>query len=77
MGKMKPPSNNRIRPIPVWIRYAPVARSKPEPVLSRENRYSALSTAVGNNCPYQQHSRMSLSLCQKLVAHLRKKTEKA
>ena len=74
---MKPFSNNQYRPIPVWMRYVPEAGSKPKAVSSRANRYSALPASPGNHCPYQKYSRMSLTLCQKLVAHSRKKTEKA
>ena len=76
MGKMKPSFNNKHRPLPVWMKYAPEARSEPKTVLNRESRYSALSTSAGNNCPHQKQSRMSLTLCQKLVVHSKKKTEK-
>ena len=76
MGKMKLPSHNKHRPIPVWMRYAPETMSEPKAVLSRDSRYSALATSSGNFCPHHKLSRMSLTLCQKLVVHSKKKTEK-
>ncbi len=73
---MKPHSNNRNRPIPVWMKYGPQARPESKPVLNRENRYSALARAQEDLCPQSKLSRMSLNLCQKLVVHSKKKTEK-
>ncbi len=76
MGKMKASSHNKYRPIPVWMRYAPEERSGSKTVLNRENRYSSLATSPENFCPHHKLSRMSLTLCQKLVVHSKKKTEK-
>ena len=76
MGKMKLPTHNKHRPIPVWMRYAPETRSEPKAVLSRDSRYSTLAASSGNFCPHHKLSRMSLTLCQKLVVHSKKKTVK-
>ncbi len=75
MGKMKPPSRQH-RPLPVWMKYAPESRSEPKAVLNRESRYSALAASSGNFSPHHKLSGMSLTLCQKLVVHSKKKTEK-
>lgn len=76
MGKMKPPTYNKFRPLPVWMKYAPEARSESKAVLNRESRYSTLAMSSENFCPHHKLSRMSLTLCQKLVVHTKKKTEK-
>lgn len=75
MGKMKP-LFRQYRPLPVWMKYAPEAGPEQKAVLNREGRYSTMATSPGNFCPRHKLSGMSLTLCQKLVVHSKKKTEK-
>ncbi|EQM95285.1 hypothetical protein [Oxalobacter paraformigenes] len=70
--------NKKYRPVPVWMRHAPVPQEKPETALHRpRSRYTKPSIVLSGACRNETFARMSsLSLCRNLVALAKKKPEK-
>ena len=75
---MKAPlKNEKKRPIPVWMRYAPVYYGLPNvlPVRSR-NRFSQPSDASLGVCPKEKQTRLALMLGENSCVCHKKKGEK-